>query len=327
MRARAGGARSWPHGGRVPPCVPRCHAASKVGWRPASREEAASGGERKRLLPWGFAASACARESFRAAQVSARPEAQVDCAHQEAAQGGACAFITYFKMIAVMFSSSVFCDSCYFLVEQKKEAVVGEKPDPVRTHLRDMIIVPEMIGSVIGVYNGKTFNQVEIKVRTGPTAAWHAAMARFMSDLFSRPDSCLTLVLNPAAGDGWDLHGRVLHLVQARESRPPRHRRHPLFALHPPQVNVGRVGSFVRHIRLLTEVSSFRRRSATRARSPLPPISLYLSARRTAVLRAELLSWAFRSRMAVGVTCVERSSVSVISGMTQDPHSTAARAY
>ena len=27
-----------------------------------------------------------------------------------------------------------------------------------------MIIVPEMIGSIIGVYNGKTFNQVEIKV-------------------------------------------------------------------------------------------------------------------------------------------------------------------
>ena len=34
----------------------------------------------------------------------------------------------------------------------------------MRTHLRDMVIVPEMIGSVIGVYNGKTFNQVEIKV-------------------------------------------------------------------------------------------------------------------------------------------------------------------
>lgn len=26
-----------------------------------------------------------------------------------------------------------------------------------------MIVVPEMIGSVIGVYNGKTFNNVEIK--------------------------------------------------------------------------------------------------------------------------------------------------------------------
>jgi hypothetical protein len=48
---------------------------------------------------------------------------------------------------------------------QKKEAAPGEKPEPVRTHLRNMIIVPEMIGSMIGVYNGKTFNQVEIKVR------------------------------------------------------------------------------------------------------------------------------------------------------------------
>lgn len=47
---------------------------------------------------------------------------------------------------------------------QKRETLPGEKPDPVRTHLRNMIIVPEMIGSVIGVYNGKTFNQVEIKV-------------------------------------------------------------------------------------------------------------------------------------------------------------------
>lgn len=34
----------------------------------------------------------------------------------------------------------------------------------VKTHLRNMIIVPEMIGSVVGVYNGKAFNQIEIKV-------------------------------------------------------------------------------------------------------------------------------------------------------------------
>lgn len=26
-----------------------------------------------------------------------------------------------------------------------------------------MIIVPEMIGSIVGIYNGKAFNQVEIK--------------------------------------------------------------------------------------------------------------------------------------------------------------------
>ncbi len=46
------------------------------------------------------------------------------------------------------------------LRKAKREAASGEKPEPVRTHLRNMIIVPEMIGSVIGVYNGKTFNQV-----------------------------------------------------------------------------------------------------------------------------------------------------------------------
>nr|XP_045220494.1 40S ribosomal protein S15-like [Macaca fascicularis] len=38
-----------------------------------------------------------------------------------------------------------------------------EKPEVVKTHLGDMIILPEMVGSMVGVYNGKTFNQVEIK--------------------------------------------------------------------------------------------------------------------------------------------------------------------
>ncbi|CUS13892.1 unnamed protein product [Tuber aestivum] len=49
------------------------------------------------------------------------------------------------------------------LRKAKKEAKPNEKPDLVKTHLRDMIIVPEMIGSVIGIYSGKDFNQVEIK--------------------------------------------------------------------------------------------------------------------------------------------------------------------
>ncbi|KAJ1622966.1 ribosomal protein S19-domain-containing protein [Pavlovales sp. CCMP2436] len=38
-----------------------------------------------------------------------------------------------------------------------------DKPEIVKTHLRDMIIVPEMIGSMVGIYNGKVFNAVEIK--------------------------------------------------------------------------------------------------------------------------------------------------------------------
>ena len=32
----------------------------------------------------------------------------------------------------------------------------------VRTHLRDMIVLPEMVGKTIEIYNGKTFNRVEI---------------------------------------------------------------------------------------------------------------------------------------------------------------------
>ena len=67
------------------------------------------------------------------------------------------------------------------LRKAKKEAPPNEKPAVVKTHLRDMIVVPEMIGSVIGIYNGKVctldistllfainhrpkvFNSVEIK--------------------------------------------------------------------------------------------------------------------------------------------------------------------
>eukprot|EP01003_Olkasia_polycarbonata_P000163 NODE_1031_length_626_cov_258.809359_g959_i0.p2 GENE.NODE_1031_length_626_cov_258.809359_g959_i0~~NODE_1031_length_626_cov_258.809359_g959_i0.p2 ORF type:complete len:111 (-),score=21.90 NODE_1031_length_626_cov_258.809359_g959_i0:240-572(-) len=49
------------------------------------------------------------------------------------------------------------------LRKAKKDIPPGEKPEAVKTHLRNMIIVPEMIGSVVGVYNGKVFNAVEIK--------------------------------------------------------------------------------------------------------------------------------------------------------------------
>ena len=67
------------------------------------------------------------------------------------------------------------------LRKAKKEAPPNEKPAVVKTHLRDMIIVPEMIGSIVGIYNGKVglhlsprkrvywlthsqvFNSVEIK--------------------------------------------------------------------------------------------------------------------------------------------------------------------
>jgi len=44
----------------------------------------------------------------------------------------------------------------------KREAKPGEKPY-VRTHCRDMLILPEMVGVVIGVHDGKKFVDVEIK--------------------------------------------------------------------------------------------------------------------------------------------------------------------
>ena len=50
------------------------------------------------------------------------------------------------------------------LRKAKKEAPPLEKPAVVKTHLRNMIVVPEMIGSVVGIYNGKVFNQIEVKV-------------------------------------------------------------------------------------------------------------------------------------------------------------------
>jgi small subunit ribosomal protein S15e len=49
------------------------------------------------------------------------------------------------------------------LRKNKKLAKVGEKPPAVRTHLRDMIVMPEMVGSVVAIYNGRQFQSVEVK--------------------------------------------------------------------------------------------------------------------------------------------------------------------
>ena len=44
-----------------------------------------------------------------------------------------------------------------------KNAPYGEKPKPVKTHLRNCIIMPDMVGSVAEVYSGKYWNAIEIK--------------------------------------------------------------------------------------------------------------------------------------------------------------------
>ncbi len=49
------------------------------------------------------------------------------------------------------------------LRKAKKKTPMHGKISRVKTHLRDMIIVPEMIGCQIDVYNGKIFNNFEVK--------------------------------------------------------------------------------------------------------------------------------------------------------------------
>eukprot|EP01033_Poteriospumella_lacustris_P008995 gene8995-6462_t len=49
------------------------------------------------------------------------------------------------------------------LVKSKEGLSTLDKPAPVKTHVRDMIIFPEMVGATAAVYNGKVFNLVDIK--------------------------------------------------------------------------------------------------------------------------------------------------------------------
>ncbi|KAH7819071.1 putative 40S ribosomal protein S15-1 [Monocercomonoides exilis] len=49
------------------------------------------------------------------------------------------------------------------LRKAKRNCQAGEKPATVKTHYRNMVVLPEMVGSMIGVHNGKAYNVVEIK--------------------------------------------------------------------------------------------------------------------------------------------------------------------
>lgn len=49
------------------------------------------------------------------------------------------------------------------LLEKVKLAAEGKYNKPIRTHIREMIILPMMVGLTIHVYSGKEFVPVEIK--------------------------------------------------------------------------------------------------------------------------------------------------------------------
>lgn len=49
------------------------------------------------------------------------------------------------------------------LLKEVRQARDGKLETPIRTHARDMIILPYMVGLTIHVYNGKEFVALEIK--------------------------------------------------------------------------------------------------------------------------------------------------------------------
>jgi small subunit ribosomal protein S19 len=49
------------------------------------------------------------------------------------------------------------------LLEKLRTAKEADAKATIKTHVRDLIVLPEMVGSKIGIHNGKEFVEVDIK--------------------------------------------------------------------------------------------------------------------------------------------------------------------
>lgn len=49
------------------------------------------------------------------------------------------------------------------LIEEIKSAKAGKLTTPIKTHLRDLIVLPYMIGVTVNVFSGKEFKPIVIK--------------------------------------------------------------------------------------------------------------------------------------------------------------------
>jgi len=49
------------------------------------------------------------------------------------------------------------------LLEKLRKAKDSKAGTVIKTHVRDLIVLPEMVGAKIGIHNGKEFVEVEIK--------------------------------------------------------------------------------------------------------------------------------------------------------------------
>ncbi len=54
-------------------------------------------------------------------------------------------------------------DSKRKLIEEIKAAKAGTLTNPIKTHLRDLIILPNMIGVTVNVFSGKEFVPVQLR--------------------------------------------------------------------------------------------------------------------------------------------------------------------
>ena len=54
---------------------------------------------------------------------------------------------------------------------RRRKRLPPMKPDVVEIHLKKMVIVPEMIGTIVGFHNGKVFTPVSYTHLTLPTKA------------------------------------------------------------------------------------------------------------------------------------------------------------
>lgn len=73
------------------------------------------------------------------------------------------------------------------------EVLPMEKPEVVKSHLRNTIILPEMVHSMVGLYNGKTFNQMEIKQATTCSSSSIPTSLEIQLTCYQ----CLGLLLHP----------------------------------------------------------------------------------------------------------------------------------
>jgi len=55
-----------------------------------------------------------------------------------------------------------FTESQKALLDKVRKAKEGQRKKPIKTHCRDMIVLPDMIGLPIHIYNGKEFKAVTI---------------------------------------------------------------------------------------------------------------------------------------------------------------------